>query len=189
MTPTWKTPEYRAWGAMIQRCTNRKRHNYSRYAGRGITICTRWRRSFKEFLGDVGRKPTAAHSIERIDNNKSYFKGNVRWATKLEQANNRCNSKWVTYRGKKLTISQLARKVRVKRATINGRLLAGLSVEEAVRAPFDGCEMRHKFRGKLMGLPAIAKLCKVGYDTLRYRVVEKKMSIDKATTMRKWARE
>lgn len=83
------TPEYRAWRGMINRCTNKNDAAFKNYGGRGIGISVRWHRSFEHFIADVGLRPTPHHSIDRIDNNGSYVKDNVRWATKKEQSRNR----------------------------------------------------------------------------------------------------
>lgn len=82
-------PEYRAWRNMLDRCGNQRRKDYKHYGGRGISVCSRWRDSYKLFLSDMGRKPSADHSLDRIENNGNYCPGNCRWATKTEQLKNR----------------------------------------------------------------------------------------------------
>lgn len=93
-----RSSEHMAWGSMIQRCENPKAKNYYRYGGRGISVCPKWRDSYEAFLADVGRKPTAEHSLDRWpDRDGNYEPGNIRWATAKEQAQNRDNGnigKW-----------------------------------------------------------------------------------------------
>jgi|SRR5215469_3595576 len=84
-----RSPENRAWTAMKQRCYNPKDERYRDYGGRGITVCDRWKHSFKNFLEDMGPKPAPNLSLDRIDNNGNYEPGNCRWATIYEQLSNR----------------------------------------------------------------------------------------------------
>ena len=91
-----RTREYTTWGAMIQRCHNSNNRHYKNYGGRGISVCEKWRKSYPAFLADVGRKPHPALTIDRYPNNDgNYEPGNVRWATRKEQTENRRCSKRV----------------------------------------------------------------------------------------------
>lgn len=86
---SYKTPEYRAWKYMRNRCLNKNCDDYKRYYGsKGITIDPRWD-EFQNFLEDMGPKPSPSHSVERIDNSLGYGPDNCKWATKKEQSSNR----------------------------------------------------------------------------------------------------
>lgn len=89
----WKKyPEYQIWGGMNSRCSpSATGHNYTHYYGNGIRVCERWkgRGKFMNFLEDVGRRPSQLHSLDRINPKGDYEPSNVRWATSLEQVQNR----------------------------------------------------------------------------------------------------
>lgn len=81
-TPTWT-----AWKDMKARCFNPKLRNYKNYGGRGITVCSRWLQSFKNFLSDMGERPDGL-TLERKNNNGNYEPGNCKWANRSDQCKN-----------------------------------------------------------------------------------------------------
>lgn len=128
------SPEYNTWVHMIQRCHNPKNKDYKNYGGRGIEVCEMWRDSFEAFLLMVGKRPFLEATIERIDYNKGYEPGNVRWASRAEQnLNTRSNVK-LTIDGETKTVSEWSREpgCSVSMFTIYKRLDRGWSSKDAV---------------------------------------------------------
>ena len=111
------TPEYIAWKAMHRRCKKNNKYKKRRYWDRGIRVCKRWE-EFKNFLIDMGRRPSDKHSIDRINNNKGYSLKNCRWATVEEQSFNKQNSVITRYRGNIISLMELSKIVKVKYATL-----------------------------------------------------------------------
>ena len=133
-----KTPEYRVWRSIFQRCFNPKCKGYPQYGGRGIAVCNRWRESFENFYADMGSRPSPQHSIDRVDNDGPYAPENCRWATRKEQMRNRRVNHLLTHDGKTMTIAEWSGSTGLPFNTITNRLQRGWSIADAITKP-QGC--------------------------------------------------
>lgn len=104
-----RSPEYRTYRHMLNRCYNPNVERYPHYGGRGISVCDEWRGDggFEAFLKHVGMRPSDEHSIDRIDTNGNYEPGNVRWATRQQQIRNRTTACKVMFRGEECSLADL----------------------------------------------------------------------------------
>lgn len=126
------TPEYVSWLSMRNRCLNDKSKHYSRYGGRGISICARWA-EFRNFYEDMGSKPPGL-TLDRRDNRKGYSKSNCRWASREEQSNNRECSVLRRLWGEEKSLAQWARDERclVNYGALRKRVYHGWPLEQAM---------------------------------------------------------
>lgn len=124
------TTEYNIWRTMRARCQNPRSKSFPHYGGRGIAVCDRWQ-SFELFLADMGERPPGT-TLDRINNDLGYLPSNCRWATHVEQGNNRRNNVKFEIDGVSLTLSQWSNVTGVKRTTILQRLNNGWNVEAAI---------------------------------------------------------
>jgi len=107
--------EHEAWCNMRRRCNDHSNIQYPHYGGRGIQVCDRWcgNDGFDNFIVDMGKCPEGKSSIDRIDNDGPYSPENCRWATSIEQANNRSNNRRVSFGGDVMTVADLSRRLNV----------------------------------------------------------------------------
>jgi hypothetical protein len=124
--------EYATWKSIRQRCYNPNTVGSEFYLGKGIKVCERWMKSFKNFLDDMGPKPDASYSIDRIDNNGNYEPSNCRWATRQEQVENRSVCIKYEYNGESLLVSQWAKKLNAPRNGIYKSMKRGKKFSEIV---------------------------------------------------------
>jgi hypothetical protein len=99
----YRHPEYESYRLAKRRCQDEGSPTYKKYGANGVEFRFT---SFDQFLAEVGRRPSAKHTIDRIENNGHYEPGNVRWATATEQSNNRRSSIRVTIDGVTKTVSE-----------------------------------------------------------------------------------
>lgn len=132
-------PLYVTWQNMKKRCYYKGSKDYKDYGGRGIKVNSAWH-DFPSFLHDMepswkkhvkkyGRKNT---SIDRINNNDDYRKGNCRWATPKEQIMNSRRTFIVTFNGKRAIFSDLVKQLGLKYDTVYMRIRRGWSIKNAL---------------------------------------------------------
>lgn len=127
-----RTKVYQVWRGMKKRCELESQQNFANYGGRGITVCTRWM-SFEKFFQDMGHPPPGM-SIERKDVNGNYEPSNCTWATQEEQCNNRRQTIFLEYRGRKNTLVRWASDLGLSRQTVYWRYRQGWPVDEVLKA-------------------------------------------------------
>lgn len=160
---------YRVWNSTKDRCLNPNAQHYHRYGGRGVTICEEWTTSFAAFARDVGEPPKGA-SLDRIDNNKGYEPGNIRWANRKEQSNNRDNNVRVEWRGETKTLAEWAEVYGWKYGLLASRWKRGLRGQELFAPPKVQRNAMITYAGKTQTLGEWAVESGVSYYTLYWRV-------------------
>jgi hypothetical protein len=84
-------PLYGTWRGMIDRCEKQGHHAFRNYGGRGIKVCPEWHdpAAFIAWIeANLGARPDGM-TLDRLNNNGNYEPGNMRWATRSEQRQNR----------------------------------------------------------------------------------------------------
>lgn len=130
-----RRPEYHLWEAIVQRCENPHDKRYADYGGRGIRLYPAWRLSFKAFFDDVGSRPSREHQLDRIDNDRGYEPGNVRWTTRRVQQRNTRSNRRIEHDGELLLAVEWEERTGISAKTITTRLDRGWDVERALTTP------------------------------------------------------
>lgn len=127
-----RTPECNSWKKMKARCYDPRNEWFHRYGGRGIQVCKSLRDSFIAFLELLGSRPIGK-TVDRIDNEGHYSCGtcdecmsnnwplNVRWATVDEQNSNKCNTIFLTVKGRRQALFLWAKEIGVSRQVLYDR--------------------------------------------------------------------
>lgn len=128
------TPLYQRWRAMLGRCEDPNHRAWKNYGGRGIEACAEWH-DFSEFRADMGPGFAPHLELDRINPDGNYEPSNCRWATRVEQQNNRRNNHRVTWRGETRTVREWAHATGVNANTLLYRLRRGWDIERALTTP------------------------------------------------------
>lgn len=121
--------EYKTWENMKTRCNNPKNSQYKNYGARGIAVCERWSQSFEAFLEDMGKCPPG-FTIERIRGDEGYKPGNCCWASQHDQSRNKRSNHTVTFRSRRMIVTDFAAILMVHTSTIIYWLKKGRSPDE-----------------------------------------------------------
>jgi len=113
---------------MKDRCLNPKNKYFKNYGERGIKICERWMK-FENFLEDMG-EASKSMSIDRLNNDDGYYKGNCKWSTFTEQMNNTRRNRYLDWNGKKQSVAQWSKELGCSYDKIMGRVKRNLPIEK-----------------------------------------------------------
>jgi hypothetical protein len=118
---------------MKDRCYREYHREFHRYGGRGIEVCVEWVNSYQNFKDwALASGYSSGLTLDRIDNNGPYAPWNCRWATRQEQNNNRCDTKFITYNGERKSLANWCRDLNLNYRTVWARIFKyGYSVEKA----------------------------------------------------------
>lgn len=130
-----KTPEYRSWLHMKQRCLNPETDAYIRYGGAGVTICERWLNSFENFLEDMGLMPDVGYTIGRKNHKGNYGPDNCEWQTRYTQARQKSSNIFITFDNRTQCLTDWATEKGLNPQTLKNRLDRGDGIGNALNLP------------------------------------------------------
>lgn len=128
------TPEYKTWARMKDRCYNKNSADYPLYGARGISVSADWRSSFESFYRDIGPRPNNKASLDRIDSNGNYEKGNCRWADDYTQSRNKRNNVNLQLNGESMCLTDWAKRLGISPSTLSERI-SKWTLEKALTTP------------------------------------------------------
>lgn len=136
---------YYIWSAMKARCNQSKHHGYKDYGGRGIHVCDEWFNSFEAFAEwSINNGYEENLSIDRIDNDGNYCPENCRWATRIQQENNKRKTLKYTYNGETKGLAEWCHEYGLNYNTTYQRLFVlGHPFEEVINLPVN-VNLRYK---------------------------------------------
>lgn len=123
---------YRIWLNLRHRC-NSTRPRYKNYNGRGIDYDKRWD-DFMVFAEEMSDYEDGKE-IDRIDNNRGYFRDNVRWVDRKTNLRNTRRTHFLTFNGETRCVREWSEVTGINELTLHHRLRFGWSVEDTLTKP------------------------------------------------------
>lgn len=130
-----KPGPWRRWQNMRHRCNNPADEKFTDYGGRGIKVCDQWNKphgGFEVFLADMGLPPTPEHTLDRIDVNKGYEPGNVKWSTMKEQNLNKRGTLRIAYNGHVVPLKTACEVLRIDYQQAHARIFRDKEIAQTV---------------------------------------------------------
>lgn len=181
---------------MRNRCGNPNDDKYSRYGGRGISVCDEWTSfgPFRDWAFSHGYREGL--SIDRIDNDGNYCPENCRWGDRLVQANNTSANHYIKIGEETRTIAEWAREKNISADLLWSRICdLNWEPEKAISTPVR--EMKNNpgavlfsYNGKTQSVGDWAKEYGLCYSTLVFRIFNCGWPIERAleTPVKHWER-
>jgi len=160
--------EYKTWQRIIGKCHNPRHARYANYGGRGFVFDDFYRYSFLNFMNEVGEcpEPKQKYTIERIDNDRGYVTGNMKWLVSEMQAINKTTNKIIEYKGKKQPLAVWCKDLGLIYNTISTRLRRGLSFEEAIKEEPPKVCGEIIYKGEIMALSTFCRQLDLNFENV-----------------------
>lgn len=134
-----RTPKYlySTYTNITTRTGNPNNSAYKDYGARGIKLYPEWVHSYTKFrqyiFSSIGERPSPTHTLDRVDNNKGYEPGNLRWANWSQQTSNTRRKKETTTGFRGVAKNKRGRKFLVRPNYYNAKIYIGYfdTAEEA----------------------------------------------------------
>jgi hypothetical protein len=130
---------YILWCGIKSRCLTKTNRAYANYGGRGICLFEPWVDDYAEFARyirtELGERPKGA-SLDRINNAEGYAPGNLRWASSIQQNNNRRDNLLLAFQGSTNSLAAWAEKFNIPSRALYLRLFRyNWPIEKALTTP------------------------------------------------------
>lgn len=129
-------PLWKRWTSFRNQIYNSRNRQYKYYGGRGIDIDPRWNDFWTfadEVEAEIGPLPFPGAQLDRIDNDRGYWSGNIKWSTAQENHNNRQSNTIVLCNDEMHTLAEWGRITGIKSRTIWSRIYdLGYTPEQAL---------------------------------------------------------
>ncbi|RTL05262.1 hypothetical protein EKK58_08365 [Candidatus Dependentiae bacterium] len=133
--PKSKIKNYRSirarWEQIVDRTSNPKAKAYNSYGGRGIYLSEEFKdvRVFAKYVSELEGYFKGAH-LDRIDNDRGYERGNLRWVTSSQNNRNRRGLREIIFRDRKMCLQDFCELTGKSRTGVAAWFAKGFTAEQ-----------------------------------------------------------